>query len=659
MKSCHLVYAFCLFFFHAGNAQDKKYLDSLNLLSKTYVCMDNEKFDSLSLAIIEMAEEQKLPDPLGDALIIKGYSNMCSGDLEQSLSTLQEALDIYRMTKNLKGLATAYHHMGSAALRLSRIDSAFQFAKMELEYAKKSEDTLILASYYLTMSGIHTMVAQSDSTIFYAIGGLESLGNVENDKLRGSLNIAIGNSYYLNEDYPQAIKYFSRAQQYFSEESMNMGRIYHNLASCFTPIKQYDSSIYYFNKTIEINQRLERKLFLAYNYQSLAHTYNQLEDCAKSIEYNLLSLKMSIELGEIRSRAAVHANISECYVLTGELDKAVANALEALRLTKENGDVDKEADAYFLLSEAYRARGEYKLAFDAHKSFYSLDSMLLGRDRLATIAGLEADHETERREAEIASLSQQASIQGLEIRQKNQAIIIGVVVVLFIFSALFFFSKQRAAKKERKQTELEQRFLRSQLNPHFISNALVAVQSFMLNNDSEAAALYLTKFSKLMREILENSRKEFIPVEEEIGMLKNYLDIHKLRFKESFEYNIIVDENINPEEDTIPPMFVQPFVENSIEHGIINANGKGVIDLNFVKQDGYISIEVKDNGGGLVSSPEVESHTSLSSTIIRERMELFNQSLKNKIQLVLGEIKNDNGEIAGTKVELKVPFSYV
>ena len=84
-----------------------------------------------------------------------------------------------------------------------------------------------------------------------------------------------------------------------------------------------------------------------------------------------------------------------------------------------------------------------------------------------------------------------------------------------------------------------------------------------------------------------------------------------------------------------------------------------MIDLNFVKQGGYIAIEVKDNGGGLVRSTEPESHTSLSSTIIKERMELFNRSLKNKIQLVLGEIKNDKGEIAGTKVELKVPFSYI
>ncbi len=223
-------------------------------------------------------------------------------------------------------------------------------------------------------------------------------------------------------------------------------------------------------------------------------------------------------------------------------------------------------------------------------------------------------------------------------------------------AAIYFIYKQRETKKQQSQTELEQRFLRSQLNPHFISNALVAVQSFMLKNDSESASLYLTKFSKLMREILENSRKEFIPVDEEVSMLKNYLDIHKLRLG-SFDYSIDLDENIDPEVDTIPPMFVQPFVENAVEHGISNRS-EGKINLTFKKEAEYISIEINDNGKGLIATKNLD-HNSLSSTIIKERMELFNRSLERKIELVIANLKNENGEVNGTKVELKVPFSYI
>ena len=215
-------------------------------------------------------------------------------------------------------------------------------------------------------------------------------------------------------------------------------------------------------------------------------------------------------------------------------------------------------------------------------------------------------------------------------------------------------------KNEQAQSELEQRFLRSQLNPHFIFNALLAIQNFMMKNNAQLAALYLTKFSKLMRQILESSREEFIAVESEVEMLTNYMDIHKLRLKDSFEYKIDIDENIDVETDTIPPMFVQPFVENAIEHGIINAKNGGFIEIRLSKENEYISIEIKDNGGGLVrENATPKEHQSLASTIIRERMALFNKSLKDKIRLILNEIKNEKGEVMGTRVELKVPFSYV
>jgi sensor histidine kinase YesM len=129
---------------------------------------------------------------------------------------------------------------------------------------------------------------------------------------------------------------------------------------------------------------------------------------------------------------------------------------------------------------------------------------------------------------------------------------------------------------------------------------------------------------------------------------------------DSFDYSIEIGENIETETDTIPPMFVQPFVENAIEHGIINAQEKGLIELRFRKENEYISIEVQDNGGGLSKGGvNTDNHTSLASTIIRERMDLFNKSLKEKIKLILNEVKNEQGEILGTMVELKVPFSYI
>ncbi|MEP4534236.1 MAG: histidine kinase [Cyclobacteriaceae bacterium] len=642
----------------SGKGQTRSYLDSLNEVSKSLVCVQNQAYDSLSEVIIAESQKREFYSQLGSAYIIKAYSEKCRGNHLAAVEIIRQSITYFNNENDENGLARAYKQIADSKMRMSEMDSAFYYASLFHKSAASLNDTILLSASYLTKSGLHNSLANGDSTIYYAIKGLEVLGEKEHDNLRGSLNISIGNTYYQNEDYPRAIKYYRDSQEYFSEESMNMGLIYHNLASSFTQIDEFDSSFHYLFKTIPINKKFDRNLLLAYNYQSLAHNYAESGDCEKSIDFNLLSIKISDEIGEIKSKSAVLANISKCYLELGRTDKAVESVKLALQLVKETGDQDKEADAYFLLSEAYRSQGKYKEAFDAHKRFYSLDSMLLGMDRQSVVAGLEARYDSKNKEAEIATLSQQASIQLLQIEQRNQAIIIGLILFILIAVIVYFVYREKNLRTERSRTELEQRFLRSQLNPHFIFNALLAIQNFMLKNDGPKAALYLTKFSKLMREILESSRQEFIPLESEVELITNYLDIHKMRLNDAFDYSIEIDPQISPETDTIPPMFVQPFVENAIEHGISEKKSDGFIDIKFKKNGDHIAIEILDNGKGLIQQTST-AHKSLASTIIQERMALFNRTLQTKIQLVLDNIRNEQGEIQGTKVELKVPFSYI
>jgi tetratricopeptide (TPR) repeat protein len=405
---------------------------------------------------------------------------------------------------------------------------------------------------------------------------------------------------------------------------------------------------------------LNNKFNLAYNYQGIAEVYHRVGNCNEAIRYNLLSKDISIELNEKLNLATVLSNLSACYVKTNNPKVAISLASQAISIYKEIGDLDKEADAHWLLSDAYQHAGDFRSAFNEFKAFYSIDSTLLNKAKSETIFELETKYETAKKDLEITTLSQSASIKDLEIRQKNMTMVIGAIVVLLIAGFTYFIYRQRTISQKHKQAELEQRFLRSQLNPHFISNALMAIQNYMLKNDALKAAGYLAKFSKLMREILENSRQEFIPVEDEIQMLKNYLDIHRLRMNESFDYTIEIGENINQQTDAIPPMFVQPFVENAIEHGIANAKDKGAIKLKLVKDGDYISIEITDNGGGMIVKEQPsKQHESLSTKIIQERMEVFNKSLKKKIRLVWDDVLNENGQINGTRVALKVPYSYV
>ena len=170
------------------------------------------------------------------------------------------------------------------------------------------------------------------------------------------------------------------------------------------------------------------------------------------------------------------------------------------------------------------------------------------------------------------------------------------------------------------------------------------------------AVSYLSRYTRLMREILENSRKEFIRVEEELEMLKDYLEINRLRLSGMFSYEIVVDESIDEEEDMIPPMFIQPFVENAIEHGL-NPEKEGKIWIELKKLNAVIQVTIKDNGVGLDSAGEMQSNKqSLSTSIIRERMQLFNQSLVNKIELLIKNWLGESGDVGGTLVELQIPI---
>jgi LytS/YehU family sensor histidine kinase len=188
------------------------------------------------------------------------------------------------------------------------------------------------------------------------------------------------------------------------------------------------------------------------------------------------------------------------------------------------------------------------------------------------------------------------------------------------------------------------------LDPHFLSNALVSIQRFMMDNNTAQASTYLTKFSRLMRQLLEYSREELITIEEEIDLLRNYLDIQKLRLKDKFEYEIRIDKSLSISECRIQPMFAQPFVENAIEHGVSGMeNGK--IEIAFSALGDELVLEIRDNGKGIVPGSLMEQ-ASLSTKIIRERIALLNKANKKPIQLDIGNLASGSG----TRVQLILPI---
>jgi LytS/YehU family sensor histidine kinase len=211
---------------------------------------------------------------------------------------------------------------------------------------------------------------------------------------------------------------------------------------------------------------------------------------------------------------------------------------------------------------------------------------------------------------------------------------------------------------EHKSTLLEQKLLRLQMNPHFIFNAFSNILKFIDNNENSKASNYLTTFSKLLRTTLESTREDLVPFERERGTLENYLELQKLRYPNKFSYAIEIDQAIDEEEMSIPPMLVQPFIENSIEHGIRHKKGKGHIDVRFILDGKKIVCEVEDDGIGRKKAWEAEvsersDRKPLATNIVQDRINVLNRKFKQKISLDIID------KPVGTLVRLDLPYLYI
>jgi len=251
-----------------------------------------------------------------------------------------------------------------------------------------------------------------------------------------------------------------------------------------------------------------------------------------------------------------------------------------------------------------------------------------------------------------------------------------ILIIVAIIISIYFLIKIRVIENKNKiineKKEIEKLLsksqltaLRTQMNPHFIFNALNSIQSFIVNNNKELASDYLALFADLMRKYLDFSNKENISLKEELDTLKTYLQLEKVRFEDDFIYEIKIGKNINLELTEIPVMLIQPFVENAIKHGLLHKKGKRLLNLDFELEENILTISIKDNGIGRKHSAEInkkrnKKHISFATSALNKRIELFNKNriLSKKIQIEYSDLFSKNNIAEGTLVRIVIPLLY-
>ncbi len=240
------------------------------------------------------------------------------------------------------------------------------------------------------------------------------------------------------------------------------------------------------------------------------------------------------------------------------------------------------------------------------------------------------------------------------------------ILLFFGYSQYRITQTRRKAEREnevnKKFAELEMQAIRSQMNPHFLFNALHSIQDYIFNNDSLEANRYISSFASLMRKILDASKEKYIYLDQELEMLELYLGLEKLRFEDKFDYQINLDEKIDELSTEIPTMIIQPFVENAINHGLIHREKEGLLVIAINQSEGNLKIIIQDNGIGIENAKELKKrsqveHKSQGMQMISNRLELMNEMYNTSIYHIVEESTPGDKKFPGTRITIIIPNS--
>jgi tetratricopeptide (TPR) repeat protein len=447
----------------------------------------------------------------------------------------------------------------------------------------------------------------------------------------------IGIIYGIQKEYDKTMKCFSIAAKILEEtkDTFALGELQSNIGSLYIEQGKYAEA--------EKSTLLALKNYTDWGSKegiisaklSLAEINFKQGNYTKGLANNFEALKLSKEIKSRDGISKAYLNIGEIYLKQNKYESALMNFNDAIKLAKEIGALNVITAGYEKLADTYIFKNDYKAALNNYKNYIFYRDSIFSQENTQKLVQLQMQYNFDEKEALEKAKQQIKDARAREEIQKQKIVIISIILgsgVLLLI--LLLIINRRKAKHNLEVNKLENKTLRSQLNPHFIFNALASIQKYM-NEHPEKAENYLAKFGKLMREVLESSEKEYIPLSDEFDMLKNYMDLEKLRVSNGFDYEFIVEENIDTDEIQIPPLLLQPIVENAIWHGVAQGQIKGKITLfvNIVNDLLQIEIENKNEDFSLKNKGLEESNIKRKSfglQIFKERLSLLSKEKRKK-----------------------------
>ena len=620
------------------------------LLLATFMGCEHESTDTAPLS-------QDLDDVFGDfAKRLTKYSR----NNDSAVFYGNEMLRLALVANENRYLVPAYNAKASALEQLEQYDSAIYYYEQALEYFSPGVDSTHLSQTVGGLGHCYFYNEWYDLALKYyqqdiAIG----LALENEDALTGAYSNA-GMVLMINEIYDEAIDYFNKAITLGNQLGQNTGILppLHNLADCHLRLENYDSAIYYAEQVKAKSEALKLDFGIGMASQVMAEAYVAKEEHTQAKKVALEGKKVFSALGAERELIGIQTQLAASEI-------GLNNAARALKII--NAQLEKNVmpqqnrlQLLKLKSDALAQSGQYKASSNAHRDYATLQANL-GKQKLEQqIAQQQRAFDSELKSQQISNLETQATLATVKLNQQRIRIygLLGLVLILSAGGYLLF--KQQKVRSKTRMMKLENQLLRTQLNPHFLFNAMGAIQQYLYSQeDPQMISDYLGKFSKLTRMILNYSRQELITLQEELQFLNHYIELQKIRFEEPFEFKLELANGLDPEDLLIPPMLTQPFIENAIEHGFLHKEEKGHINMRIEEADKHIRIVVTDDGIGRTQAAVLKKksqYQSMATQITKDRLKLIQKRLKRKANLLVKDLIDQHQNVAGTEVQLNIPL---
>jgi tetratricopeptide (TPR) repeat protein len=540
-----------------------------------------------------------------------------------------------------------------------------------------------------------------------ATAALELSYKLKDKKAEAYAYNSLGTLQYNSGNFERAIDYFKKASSLFKQQKEEKGEAYalKYLGFAYEKQKDYEKAIAYYesyeskNSSEPIAERAKVKVNKARSYENSKQPAKSrkeaaaLEDKVKTLS-DKDKIQIYMELGEIFLNAsdslserfldkaaaiesqgnapikpADYNTFSDLYFKQNQPEKALAyenKKIEQIEsdlhnkvLRTDSAQLRLKGEEWKELGMAYEKKANYKEALNAYKNYMAAFDTLTNYqiadslDRFNLMANLAAT------ETRIKALEESRNAQDKVIAfQRSIGIMLSFGLLLLALGVYYLWRLSK--QKETANLKLRFQSLSNRMNPHFIYNSLNSVNLFIAQNKEKEANKFLADFSKLMRMVMDNSSRELVSLKDELLVIEKYLLLEHSRFGKQFNYEITIDEQLDLEGIWVPPMVLQPYVENAIWHGIRYKESSGDVRLQIASKDNFVVCTITDNGIGRSKSLEIKTknqkeHKSQGMKNSHERIEILNKIYNKKLSLTVSDAFVGDAEYPGTKVEVFIP----